>query len=96
LKDINDKSTTNKKHNKNNKTVTLFLLVCCVLSRVGLFVTLWAVARQAPLPMGFPWQEYRSGLLPFPFLADLTHPGIETASLAFPASARRFSTTSTT
>ena len=26
-------------------------------------VTLWTVARQAPLSMGFPWQEYWSGLL---------------------------------
>ena len=30
----------------------VFLCVC-VLSRVGLFVTLWTVAYQAPLPMGF-------------------------------------------
>ena len=28
------------------------------LSRVLLFVTLWTVARQAPLPMGFSRQEY--------------------------------------
>ena len=60
--DINGKSTINKKHNKNNKTEKLFLLVSCVLSRVGLLVTLWIVARQAPPPMGFPWQEYWSGL----------------------------------
>ena len=35
------------------------------LSPVRLFVTLWTVARQAPLSMGFPRQEYWSGL-PFP------------------------------
>ena len=29
------------------------------------FVTPWTVAHQAPLSMGFPRQEYRSGL-PFP------------------------------
>ena len=37
----------------------------CVLScfhRVRLFVTLWTVARQAPLSMGFSRQEYWSGL----------------------------------
>ena len=32
-------------------------------SRVQLFVTLWAVARQAPLSMGFSRQECWSGLL---------------------------------
>ena len=30
------------------------------------FVTPWTVARQAPLSMGFPRQEYWSGL-PFPW-----------------------------
>ena len=34
-------------------------------SHVPLFVTLWTVAGQAPLSMGFPRQEYWSGL-PFP------------------------------
>ena len=34
------------------------------------FVTLWTVAHQAPLPMGFPRQEYWSGL-PFPSPGDL-------------------------
>ena len=32
------------------------------LSRVWLFATPWTVAYQAPLPMGFPRQEYWSGL----------------------------------
>ena len=36
-----------------------------VLSHIRLFVTPWTVARQAPLSVGFPRQEYRSGL-PFP------------------------------
>ena len=35
------------------------------LSRVRLFTTLWNVAHQAPQSMGFPRQEYWSGL-PFP------------------------------
>ena len=41
----------------------------------------WAVARQAPLSMGFSKQEYWSGLS-FPSPGDLTHPGIEPASPA--------------
>ena len=36
----------------------------------------WTVARQAPLSIGFSWQEYWSGL-PFPSPGDLPHPGIE-------------------
>ena len=35
------------------------------LSRVQLFATSWTVAYQAPPSMGFPRQEYWSGL-PFP------------------------------
>ena len=34
----------------------------CMLSGVQTFVTLWTVAHQAPLPTGFPRQEYQSGL----------------------------------
>ena len=37
------------------------------------------VARQAPPSMGFPKQEYWSGL-PFPSPGDLPHPGIEPRS----------------
>ena len=47
-----------------------------LLSRVRLFVTLWTVAPQAPLSMGFSRQEYWSGL-PFPSPGDLPDPGIE-------------------
>ena len=46
---------------------------------VPLFETLWTVARQAPLSMGFPKQEYQSGL-PFPPPGDLHHSGTEPAS----------------
>ena len=49
------------------------------LSRVQLFVTLWIVAHQAPLSMGFSRQEYWSGL-PFPSPGDLPDPGIEPGS----------------
>ena len=47
---------------------------CGLLSRVRLFGTPWAIA-QTPLSMGFPRQEYRSGL-PFPSPGDLPNPGI--------------------
>ena len=40
-----------------------------------------SIARQAPLSMGFPRQEYQSGL-PFPSLRDLPNSGIESASPA--------------
>ena len=58
-------------------------------SDVRLFATLWTVACQAPLPMGFSKQEYWSGL-PCPPPRDLPHQGIEPASLMSPALAGRF------
>ena len=53
------------------------------LSRVQLFVTPWTVARQAALSVGFPRQDYWSGL-PFPSPGDLPDLGIEPTSLANP------------
>ena len=44
-------------------------------------VTLWTVAHQAPLSMGFPRQEYWSGLS-FPCPTDLPSLGTESASPA--------------
>ena len=41
-----------------------------------ILATLWTVACQAPLSMGFSRQEYWSGL-PFPSPGDLPNPGIE-------------------
>ena len=52
-------------------------------------MTPWTVAFQAPLSMGFPRQEYWSGL-PFPSPGDLSDPEIEPASRAL---AGRFFTT---
>ena len=49
-------------------------------SRVQLFATLWSVARQAPLSMGFSRQEYWSGL-PCPPPGDLPDPKIKLAHL---------------
>ena len=54
-------------------------MVVYLLSHVQLFVTSWTVACQAPLSMGFPRQEYWSGL-PFLSPGDLSHPEIELTS----------------
>ena len=54
------------------------------LSHVQHFVTVWTVARQAPLSMGFSRQEYWSGL-PFPSPGDLSNPGFEPRSPALQA-----------
>ena len=45
-------------------------------------VTPWTVAPQAPPSVGFPRQEYWSGV-PFPSPGDLPNPGIEPGSPAF-------------
>ena len=45
--------------------------------------TMWTVACQAPLCMGFPSQEYWNGL-PFPSPVDLPDPGIKLTSLVPP------------
>ena len=46
--------------------------------------TPWTVACQAPLSMGFPRQEYRSGW-PCPPPEDLPNPGIKSSSAAWQA-----------
>ena len=56
--------------------------VLCRFSLVRLSMTLWTVASQAPLSMGFSKQEYWSGL-PFPPPGDLPNPGIEPRSPAW-------------
>ena len=53
-------------------------------SCIPLFATPWTVAQQAPLSMGFPRQEYWSGL-PFLSLGDLPDPGIKPVSAVSPA-----------
>ena len=58
-------------------------------SSVRLFVSLWTVACQAPLSIGFSRQEYWSGL-PCPPPGDLPNPGIEPVSLLFPELAGGF------
>ena len=84
----------------NDVTVMNFpIKVCtCVLSlfsHVRLFAAPWTVARQTPLSMELSRQEYWSRLL-FPAPGDLPNPGIEPESLASPALADGFFTTSAT
>ena len=73
----------------------LSVIILSHFSHVHLFVTLWAVARQAPLSMGFSRQEYWSGL-PCPSPGDLPDPGIEPMALTSPELAGGFFTTSAT
>ena len=63
-----------------------------VLSHVRHFMTPWTVARWAPPSMGFPRQEYWSGL-PFPAPGDLPDPGIKPTSLVSSTLAGKFFTT---
>ena len=69
--------------------------VLSCFSCVQLFVTLWTIAHQAPLSVGFSRQEYWNGL-PCPPPRDLPNPGIEPTSFTSPALAGGFFTTSTT
>ena len=70
----------------------LISVVVQSLSCVQLFVTPWTVAPQAPLPMGFSWQEFWSGL-PFTPLGVLPDSGIEPMPPVSPELAGRFFTT---
>ena len=76
-------------------TESIFRAHTCMLSCVRLFVAPWTVACQAPLSMGFSWQEYWSRL-PCPSLRDLPGPGIKSVSFLSPALAGRSCTTSAT
>ena len=64
-------------------------------SHIQLLVTPQTVAYQAPLSMGFFRQEYWSGV-PFSLSGDLPDPGVKPMSLASPALAAGFFTTSAT
>ena len=57
------------------------MILCSLSSVMPNSLTLWTVAHHAPLSMGFPRQEYWSGL-PFPPLRDLPDPRIEPTSFA--------------
>ena len=74
-------------------TNSTFHIYCAQsLSRVWLCATLWTVAHQAPLSVGFFRQEYWRGLLFLP-PGNLPDPGIEPTTLTSPALAGGFFTT---
>ena len=62
---------------------------CLVVKSCPTLATPWTAAYQAPLPMGFPRQEYWNRLL-FPSPGDLPNPGIEPESPVSPALADGF------
>ena len=95
---------------RNNETLTVLSFVLteswmvkksplvCVLRHfncVQLYATLWTIAHQAPLSMGFSRWEYWSGVPCLP-PGDLPDPGIEPVCLKSPALAGRFFTTTAT
>ena len=61
--------------------ITLLMLVLSRVSHVQFFVTLWTIARQALLSMGFSRQKHWNGL-PCPPPGDFPNPGIESVSPA--------------
>ena len=89
-RDIRNTSADKSSIQKCTKVITV--VVACMLSCVGLFVTPWTAARQAHLSVGFPRQEYWSELS-FSLPGDLPDPEIEPASPESPALAGRLFTT---
>ena len=71
------------------------MLVLSQFSRVQLFATLWTVAHQAPLSMGFSRQDYWSEL-PCTSAGDLPDPGTKHVSFISPSLVGGFFTTSPT
>ena len=69
-------------HLESINTTKCESIIC--FSHIRLCATPWTVACQAPLSMGFPRQEYWSGV-PFPSPGDLPNPGIEPTSSALQA-----------
>ena len=69
--------------------------VCQVTSAVSDSATQWIVTHQAPLSIGFPRQEYCSGL-PLSTPGDLPNTGIKPESLTSPSLSGEFFTTSIT
>ena len=70
-------------------------LVLSHFSHVQLYVTLWAVSHQTPMPMGFSRQEHWNGM-PCPPPGNHLNPQTEPASLTSPTLAGGFFTTSAT
>ena len=81
------------KNSITSKSSHACMLSC--FSCVQLYVTLWTLALQVPLSMGFSKQEYWRGF-PCSLPGDLSNQGIEPGSLMFPVLAGGFFTISTT
>ena len=83
---LKSKGGNSGKNTSFNICLSLISVLCCAssLSHVWLFATLWTVAHQAPLSMGFSRQEYCSEL-PCPSPEDLPDPGTKPPSLLSPA-----------
>ena len=71
LTNIGNKLTVTKGDKKKVLVAQLYPTICNPRLPWG-----WTVAHQASLSMGFPREEYWSGL-PFPFLGDSPDPGIK-------------------
>ena len=71
------------------------LLLLSHFSRVRLYATPWAAARQVPLSTGLCRREYWNGL-PCPSPGDLPNPAVESVSFTSPALAGWFFTNSAT
>ena len=69
---------------KEKGTLLMCARVLSPFDRVRLYATLWTVAHQAPLSMGFSRQEHWCRL-PCPPPGDLPDPGIKPLSPASPA-----------
>ena len=78
-----------------NLPLVLSVLDICVCVHAQLCPTPQTATSQAHLSMGFPRQEYCSGL-PFPPPGNLPNPGIEPASLVSAVLAGGFFTTGAT
>ena len=78
-----------------SKVIQLYIHILSHFSCVRLFATLWTVACQTPLSVGFSRPEYCSGL-PCPFPGVLPDPVIEPLSPVSPAFAGGFFATSAT
>ena len=70
---IEEKRVDNEMQCEPKDEVKIKSVSCSVMSNS--FVTLWAVAHQVPLSMGFSRQESWGGI-PFPPPGDIPYPGI--------------------
>ena len=78
---IGEDNWKGREREKENETTKLTICCCLVTKSCLILCDLWTIACQAPLSLGFPRQDYWSGL-PFPSPGHLPDPGIIPASPA--------------